>query len=369
MNPIYQHRDSRRLTVMLHALLLLLLPLAASAQLRMSLSIANPPAPATAPEPVSATTATANAKAVAAINAITVLPEPRDCKNPKLSNLSRFWELEKDSDCGTFGIRGYHPTSLSIIGSDGVNTQPMSPTEGHSALASLPYNQIETRIQVSVRTKIAGGLLTQGNERLRDSLWFGYSQQSYWQLFTPDLSRPFRTTDHEPEITYIYPSEADLPGGWRLRYSGLSLVHQSNGQALPLSRSWNRVVLMAGMDKLTAGGTNLRVTGRVWQRMPEKYSDDDNPEISDTIGRAELAGFWDVNAFNTLGLTLRHSLRSEANGSFKLEWLKSFGDTDPRYSRNGLRFHTQLFSGFGDSLVDYNRKRVVLSVGLSLVDW
>ncbi|MBV5344502.1 MAG: phospholipase A, partial [Rhodoferax sp.] len=25
--------------------------------------------------------------------------------------------------------------------------------------------------------------------------------------------------------------------------------------------------------------------------------------------------------------------------------------------------------GYGDSLVDYNRRRTVLSVGLSLVDW
>ena len=143
----------------------LLLPMAASAQLQMSPSITNPPAPAPVLEapPVSPTTAKATAKTVAAVNAITVLPEPRDCKNPKLSNLSRFWELEKDSDCGTFGIRGYHPTSLSVIGSDGVNTQPMSPTEGHSGLAYTPYSQIETRIQVSVRTKIAAGLLTQGH--------------------------------------------------------------------------------------------------------------------------------------------------------------------------------------------------------------
>ena len=211
----------------------------------------------------------------------------------------------------------------------------------------------------------AASLLTQGNDRLRDSLWFGYTQQSYWQLFNSELSRPFRNTDHEPEITYIYPSEADLPGGWRLRYSGISVVHQSNGQALPLSRSWNRTVLMAGMEN----GHNLRMTARLWQRLPEKGADDDNPEIADKIGRAELAGFWDVNAFNTLGITARHSLGSTANGSFKLEWLKSFGDTDPRNSRNGLRFHTQVFSGFGDSLLDYNRHRTTLSIGLSLVDW
>lgn len=29
----------------------------------------------------------------------------------------------------------------------------------------------------------------------------------------------------------------------------------------------------------------------------------------------------------------------------------------------------QLFSAYGDSLIDYNRRRDVLSVGLSLVDW
>ncbi len=38
-------------------------------------------------------------------------------------------------------------------------------------------------------------------------------------------------------------------------------------------------------------------------------------------------------------------------------------------SKNGLRLHTQLFTGYGDSLLDYNRRRTVLSIGLSLVDW
>ena len=36
---------------------------------------------------------------------------------------------------------------------------------------------------------------------------------------------------------------------------------------------------------------------------------------------------------------------------------------------SNLRFHTQLFHGYGDTLVDYNRKRTVLSIGLSLVDF
>lgn len=41
--------------------------------------------------------------------------------------------------------------------------------------------------------------------------------------------------------------------------------------------------------------------------------------------------------------------------------------TSPEYT--GLRYHVQLFSDCGNSLLDYKRKRVVLSLGLSLVDW
>ena len=35
----------------------------------------------------------------------------------------------------------------------------------------------------------------------------------------------------------------------------------------------------------------------------------------------------------------------------------------------GLQLHTQLFHGYGDSLLDYNHRRTVFSVGLSLVEW
>ena len=34
------------------------------------------------------------------------------CRNPQYSDLSRFWELESGSDCGTFSFRGYRPISV-----------------------------------------------------------------------------------------------------------------------------------------------------------------------------------------------------------------------------------------------------------------
>jgi phospholipase A1 len=286
------------------------------------------------------------------------------CRNPQASPLSRFWELEPASDCGTFGIRGYRPISLSVVGSDSVNSAPSSPTAGHTA-AFLPYTTSETRIQLSVRTKVAQGLLTGGDPQRLDSLWFGYSQQSYWQLFNNDLSRPFRSTDHEPEVTYIFPVDAYLPGGWRMRYAGLSANHQSNGQGLPLSRSWNRIIAKAGFEQ---DGTYL-LNASLWRRIAEDASGDDNPDIAELVGRAELAGVWYINTDHTLAVTLRHSLKADANGSVRLAWLYKLGNSGSNGERSGLRLHTEVFSGYGDSLVDYNRKRTVLSVGLTLLDW
>jgi phospholipase A1 len=287
-----------------------------------------------------------------------------DCRSGKQSELSHFWELEAGSDCGRFSIRGYRPISLSLIASDSVNTAPSSPAEGHTA-DYQPYLTNEARIQISVRTKIGQGFLPDSLSGGHDSLWFAYSQQSYWQILTSSLSRPFRTTDHEPELIYIVPTPADLPGGWRLRYSGVSLNHQSNGQSLPLSRSWNRLIFMAGMEK----GERFAVSGRIWNRLTDTDSVDDNPDIEDFVGRAELAGGWKINNDNSLILTVRNSLSQPANGSYRIEWLSKLGDSGRPGRDSALRFHTQLFSGYGDSLVDYNRWRTVLSVGLSLVDW
>lgn len=290
------------------------------------------------------------------------------CRDTRYSALSRFWELQRGTDCDTFGLRSYRPISLAWAGSDSVNNQPSSPSAGHTVTTPFNYKRAETRLQLSVRTKLAKGLLTSstGDDADSDSVWIGYTQQSYWQLFNGAVSRPFRTTDHEPEIMYIYPHQIDLPGGWKYRLSGLGLNHQSNGQSLPLSRSWNRAYLMGAVEKDLGGDASLSLQGRLWKRLRESSGNDDNPGISDFIGRAEVAGLWQINKIHSLGLTLRHSLQSDARGSVKLEWMKA---STAIANSASLRYHVQLFSGYGDSLVDYNRRRNVLSLGLSLVDW
>ncbi|MFZ2389558.1 MAG: phospholipase A [Polaromonas sp.] len=346
----------------------------ANAQLACFQQWADTQLPANTP-PASMTTAPANPATGQPATEILLLPslnteapdgKPLGCRNTQYSELSRFWELQRGTDCDTFAIRGYRPISLAFVMSGGVHPQPSSPSE--SASVPQPYKHAETKIQLSIRTKIAKGLIKSGqsDEDDHDSLWFGYTQQSYWQLFSAGLSRPFRTTDHEPEIVYIYPHQIALPGGWNYRLSGLGLVHQSNGQAGLLSRSWNRTYLMGAAEKVLGPESSLSLQGRIWDRLRESPADDENPGIENYVGRAELTGRWQINKANTLGLTLRHSLRSEAKGSTRIDWMMA-PTSSPTYT--GLRYHVQLFSGYGDSMLDYNRRRNVLSVGLSLVDW
>lgn len=332
-----------------------------------------PVAPSAPAEPAPAPTQVPAPAAVA-----DVLPEPpvrsapgariglrltsrQGCADLRYSSMSRFWELEPGADCGTFGLRGYRPSGVDVVASDSVNRRPTSGNPINTSLADVPYRNTELRLQLSVRTKIAKGLLVHDEDET-DSLWLGYTQQSYWQLFTPGLSRPFRNTDHEPEVTYVAPVQSAMPGQWRLRYAGIGAAHQSNGQSLPLSRSWNRAYLMAGAEKGA-----LQLHGRLWRRLAEGGTDD-NPGITDWLGRGELQAIWQASNDNLLSVTARHSLKRNGRSSLRFEWFHALVDKGTG-EPSGLQLHTQLFTGYGDSLLDYNRRRVTFSVGLSLVDW
>ncbi|MFT3778896.1 MAG: phospholipase A [Ottowia sp.] len=283
------------------------------------------------------------------------------CRDRQFSDLSRFWELESGSSCPTFGLRAFQPSTVSVAAGDHINRQPSSPNPLNSATEPIDYSKHEMRLAVSVRTKLASGLLTPRDGTLRDSLWAAYTAQSYWQLFNSALSRPFRNTDHMPELIYVYPTTMKLPGGWLWRYSGAGLVHQSNGQSDPLSRSWNRVYLMAGFEK----DNRLNLQLRLWKRLPEDVLKDNNSDISRYVGRGDLTLGWNIDSKNSLRATYTGFNR---RGSGRLEWTRSLGDGLGN-SFSGLRLYTAVFHGYGDSLLDYNFKRTVFSIGLSLVDF
>ena len=266
-----------------------------------------------------------------------------------LSPLSRLWELDARARQGTFLFRPHRPNYV-LLGrySSDPNGSPSSPTRG--AAPEVGYDNIESKFQLSFKMKAAEGLIAR-----RVDLWFGYTQQSHWQVYNGSISRPFRETDHEPEIMLVAPVRYDA-GPLDLRFLNLGLVHQSNGRSNPYSRSWNRVYLQAGLER---GRFALLV--RPWYRFPESRRVDDNEDIQNYVGRGDLLAIY-AGRSHTLALLVRNSLTFRNNrGGIQLDW------SLPVASR--LRGYLQAFSGYGESLVDYNHRQTTVGLGLMLTDW
>lgn len=262
------------------------------------------------------------------------------------------WDLAPDTTHTQFELRTYKPTYL-LLGTytDSSNRQPTSGNSANSLSAPLDLKATEAQFQLSFKTKVFNNIF--GNN---GSLWVGYTQSSRWQIYNGDVSRPFRETNYEPEAMLVFRTPLEL-GGWNLRMSGISLNHQSNGRANPLSRSWNRVIAHFGIEH-----KDLSIQVRPWWRIPESDQNDNNPGIENYLGRGEIIVAQRLGE-HIVSLQGRHSLRGgdQSRGSIKLDW------AIPIAGR--LKGHLSAFSGYGESLIDYNHRQTMVGAGISLVDW
>lgn len=261
------------------------------------------------------------------------------------------WELGQENKRGTFVVRTYQPNFLLPIHyTNRINHAPSSPSLQSNG--NPGFQQNEAKLQISLRAKVSQNLLLPGAD-----LWLAYTQRSLWQVWDNKDSSPFRSTDYQPEAIYVVPVPAQLgalPYGWNLRMLQLGAAHQSNGQGVPLSRSWNRIYLGAGLEK---GDFSLML--RANQRL-RVQSFDDNPDLLHYIGRGEVQMNWQ-HALSTIGLTWRTNLTS-ARGSLQLDITHPVFADQPA----GLRWYVQLFSGYGETLLDYNHRQTSLGLGFSL---
>ena len=70
-------------------------------------------------------------RTVPATRVITLTTED-GCRDRQYSPLSRFWELEAGSNCGTLGFRGYRPLSVAIGVAARDPQTPTSPAPDHT---------------------------------------------------------------------------------------------------------------------------------------------------------------------------------------------------------------------------------------------
>jgi phospholipase A1 len=251
------------------------------------------------------------------------------------------WALDLDS--ARIDLSLYQPNYiLPVRHTDKVNSAPFAGT-GAPTASGQTIDDIEAKFQVSFKARVGSAF----DRRL--GIWLAYTQQSQWQVYNADASRPFRETNYMPEAILMVDPRTEI-FGLRWRLAGVSVTHQSNGRAEPLSRSWNRIIGQFGFER-GAFGMMLRP----WTRIKEDPTKDDNPDITKYLGHGDLTMLykWHEHSFN---LMLRGG-----KGAMQATW------TGPRWL-GPLKGYVQVFSGYGESLIDYNWRQTTVGVGVALND-
>ena len=268
------------------------------------------------------------------------------------SLLDSRWELAKDSKFGVFNLRAYKPIyAMPVFWSSHTNPLPQSPNPNNIVEERSNIQPFESKFQLSFKTKIVENIFGDNGD-----LWGAYTQTSRWQTFNSEESRPFRETNYEPELMLMFRNRYHL-AGWNGRMAGIGINHQSNGQGDPHSRSWNRIIGTIGLDR-----DNWALVLRPWWRIPESSGEDNNRDIADYVGRGDAMLVY-RHGHHEIATIARHSLRSgdRSHGSLQLDW--GFPLDGP------LRGHIQIFSGYGESLIDYNHRSTYVGLGISLTEW
>ena len=272
----------------------------------------------------------------------------------KYSTLSLAYDLDQNSERGTWTIRPYRPNYvLPLFYSFDPNLNPTSsnPDEPGQKYTANDVRNTELKFQLSLKSKVAEDLFNTNAD-----LWFGYTQQAHWQVYNEDNSRPFRGTDYQPEIFLTQPVTADLPFGGRLRMLGIGAVHHSNGRSDPISRSWNRAYLMAGAE-----WGKLSIVPRLWARVNNESDDsEDNPDIEDYLGYGDIKFLYDLPKQQSLSGTLRYN-PSTNKGAAQIDYVYPLSE-----NVNG---YVQLFQGYGESILDYDHENTAIGFGIVLNDW
>lgn len=247
--------------------------------------------------------------------------------------MSSHWELDPKDKRGTFIFRPHRPNYLIATGTYRPNDQPYLPFR-EAAGIDKGLSKGELAFQLGFKMKVVETLF----EKPVD-VWFGYTQNSFWQATNDEASSPFRETNYAPEVMVVTPLNVGILGA-NLRFLNLGFVHQSNGQSSTLSRSWNRFYAQVGLER-----GPLSVTARVWKRVNEALEDDNNPDIIDYLGRGELSGTWRLDGGHEVSALLRHNFHTH-KGATQLGW--AFPVAGP------LKGYLHWFSGYGQSMIDYN---------------
>lgn len=221
----------------------------------------------------------------------------------------------------------------------------------YSAPNHEQIKNIEVKYQLSLKVPIWKQIFNYPS-----NLYFAYTQLSYWQAY--NRTAFFRETDYEPEIFLANEINFRFPLfiRWMINFINIGAVHQSNGFGNHLERSWNRLYIEA----ITSNDV-LMFSLKPWIVLHDGTYQCQNPHLANYLGYGEITIAY---KFGCQIVSLQaHSLFEQGGRHITglLSW--SFPITPFIYG------YVQAFSGYGQSLIEYNHRTNSIGVGVSLSTW
>lgn len=248
-----------------------------------------------------------------------------------------------------FGMEPHYPNYLLPFG---ITSKPYK-----SYILSDEYKKYEAELQVSLKLKITDNIFG-----FDERYYFAYTHKAMWQVYAE--SSPFRETNYNPEFFIVLPVYTSSLES--LKKVQLSISHISNGQGdnrnieYPegiknpghRSRSMNFLEFMAFFEY-----KNLYTDIKLWTPYRHNQNLKDNDDIMDYYGyaSAKLTYFYGKNMATLMGRV------NPATGKGAIESTYSY----PLDMYDDTYLFIKGFSGYGETLIDYNNYISKISIGIS----
>jgi phospholipase A1 len=214
-----------------------------------------------------------------------------------------------------------------------------------------PGTDTAARIQVSLKYQLFG---RRGN--WLDGIHFAYTQRMLWDI--ERQSSPFRDVNYMPELFYLVPPRP-VDGGAIALGGRIGARHESNGRAGADSRTLNTLYVQPEAS-LPLGRQTLTVGPRLWAYVGGQEGNEDIERYRGHTGLYAAIGSDDG---------LRLSLTSRLNfgsGKGAIDGVLSYPLTRIWGSGPQLYLIAQGFAGYGESLIDYNRRQTRARIGFGI---
>ena len=253
--------------------------------------------------------------------------------------------LEKSGDTETEETMRQFTQSLYSIKAHGTNYfLPVSyryngkyaDTNGHEAKG------IETEFQLSLKYDFSTNLLG-----FHEIYTAAYTQVAFWQLYAE--SAYFRELNYNPELFVTFPVMSFIKNV-PLKALRFSFEHQSNGRGGEEERSWNYLSLSSYFQF-----KSLFTELKLWHRLPDNI--DYNPNLLDYLGHGHIRFMFPYKKHMTKLL-----LRATFSGESAVEVNYSY----PISGSDDLYLYIKGFSGYGESLIDYDKNVNKVGIGFSI---